>query len=386
MDDIYSRKSRWKALLAVAGMIIVIITLFYSQYLAERLKENEKNNVELYAQTLRSLSDQNNNIDLQLQLEILERINNIPVILESDLGELEGHNFVLDSVISEQSFLEKELDWIIKNGYEPIVGPGGYATKIYYKNSPLYSRIKYFPIVTVLLLGTFILFAYYLFSSARKSEQNRVWVGMAKETAHQLGTPISAILAWIEHLKEYTNGHPEQEEIVEELIKDVDRLDLVADRFSKIGSAPKLVKIDLYKELEDCKNYMQKRAPKNIKFDFDSGDSKFVMINKHLFDWVVENLIRNALDAMGSHGFITTKVYEENNYFCVDLSDTGKGIPASKFKTVFQPGFSTKQRGWGLGLSLAKRIIENYHSGKIFVKSSIPNEKTTFSIKLPKAL
>jgi signal transduction histidine kinase len=208
---------------------------------------------------------------------------------------------------------------------------------------------------------------------------------MAKETAHQLGTPISAILAWIEHLKEILGDDPDQQEIITELTKDVNRLDLVADRFSKIGSAPKLVEIDLYAQLDECKEYMEKRASRKIVFDFDKGSGKNVMINEHLFNWVIENLIRNALDAMGGTGKISTIVYEENNYFCLDLTDTGKGIAPSKFKTIFQPGYSTKSRGWGLGLSLAKRIIENYHSGKIYVKNSTPNQETTFTIKLPKA-
>ena len=385
MHDIYSRKSTWKALLLIVGLVIMMITVLYSNYLANRLKENERNNVELWVETIKSFSREDSKVDATLQAEIMERINDIPVILENDTGDLEGHNFIQDSTITDQEFLRAEVDWIKEHGYEPIDGPSGYTNTIYYKNSPLYNRIKYFPVVTMLLLGAFGLFGYYLFSTARRSEQNRVWVGMAKETAHQLGTPISAILAWIEHLKEYTDGDPAQEEIIVELTKDVERLDLVADRFSKIGSIPKLVKIDLYQEMQECKTYMAKRASKKIEFKFDSGSDKYVMINKHLFDWVIENLIRNALDAMGSTGVISSKVYEENDYFCVDISDTGKGIPSSKFKTIFQPGYSTKQRGWGLGLSLANRIIENYHSGKIFVKSSIPNEKTTFTIKLPKA-
>jgi hypothetical protein len=369
----------------IVGIIILLITVLYSNYLANRLQENEKNNVELWVETIKSFSREDSKVDARLQGEILNRINDIPVILESENGELVGEHFIGDSTIMDQDFLTKEVEWIKENGYEPIAGPGGYANTIYYKNSPLYNRIRYFPLVTMFLLGAFGLFGYYLFSSARRSEQNRVWVGMAKETAHQLGTPISAIMAWIEHLKEHIGGSPEQEEIIEELTKDVKRLDLVADRFSKIGSAPKLIKTYIYEELEECKSYMAKRASKKIKFDFEEGSGLYVMINKHLFDWVIENLIRNALDAMGPNGTISTKVYEENDYFCIDLSDTGKGILSSKFKTVFQPGYSTKQRGWGLGLSLAKRIIENYHSGKIFVKSSVPDEKTTFTIKLPKA-
>jgi len=386
MEDIYTQKSRWKILLGVAGLIIVLITLFYSNYLANKLKENEKNNVELFAETLKSTFRGSVEIekDLTLNLAILERINNIPVILENDAGILMGENFA-DSTIHDQDFLNQELEEIKENGYEPIKGPPGYANMIYYKNSPLYNRIKYFPIVTVLLLGVFILFAYYLFNASRISEQNRVWAGMAKETAHQLGTPISAIMAWIEHLKEILGDDPDKQEIITELTKDVNRLDLVADRFSKIGSAPKLVSIDLYAQLEECKHYMEKRASKKIVFDFDKGSGKNVMINEHLFNWVIENLIRNALDAMGAKGKISTIVYEENNYFCLDLTDTGKGISPSKFKTIFQPGYSTKTRGWGLGLSLAKRIIENYHSGKIYVKNSTPNQETTFTIKLPKA-
>ena len=388
MEDIYSNRSRWKILLGIAGLIIVLITLFYSNYLATKLQENEKNNVELYAAALKSLVKESQEtgveIDYTLNMAILERYNSIPVILESDAGVLIGENFS-DSTINDQVFLAAELEQIKKSGFTPIKGPAGYANMIYYKNSPLYNRIRYFPIVTVLLLGVFILFAYYLFNASRVSEQNRVWAGMAKETAHQLGTPISAIMAWIEHLKEILGDDPDQQEIITELTKDVNRLDLVADRFSKIGSAPKLVEIDLYAQLDECKEYMEKRASRKIVFDFDKGSGKNVMINEHLFNWVIENLIRNALDAMGGTGKISTIVYEENNYFCLDLTDTGKGIATSKFKTIFQPGYSTKSRGWGLGLSLAKRIIENYHSGKIYVKNSTPNQETTFTIKLPKA-
>lgn len=386
MQDLYSKKFYWKLILGILGIVIFLVTLVYSNYLANRLAENEKNNIEIFVEALKSVSKQSKvDDDIGVETFILEKINTtskIPIILESDKGELEGFNYK-DS--TDQEFLALEIEAFLAAGNEPIQGPGGYASLIYYKNSRLYTLIKYFPLVTMFLLGTFILLGYYFFNLARRSEQNRVWAGMAKETAHQLGTPISAIMAWIEHLKETVTKSPETDEIITELTKDVNRLDLIADRFSKIGSAPKLVKIDLYKELEECKLYMQKRASKKMVFDFEKGDSKFVMINEHLFDWVIENLIRNALDAMGGTGKISTKVYEENNYFCVDLTDTGKGIPSSKFKTVFQPGYSTKQRGWGLGLSLAKRIIENYHSGKIYVKRSTPNKETVFTIKLPQA-
>ena len=223
-------------------------------------------------------------------------------------------------------------------------------------------------------------------SSARQAEQNRVWVGMAKETAHQLGTPISAIVAWIEHLRGMSINRPDQLEILDELTNDVARLDLIADRFSKIGSAPNLEAKDIYKELDKARIYMQRRASRRVKFQFPEtgAEKKYVNINAPLFNWVMENLLRNALDAMDGEGLIKADVYEDHEMVCIDISDTGKGIPSSKQKMVFQPGFTTKKRGWGLGLSLAKRIIEEYHEGKIFVKQSEQNQGTIFTIKLPK--
>ena len=208
---------------------------------------------------------------------------------------------------------------------------------------------------------------------------------MAKETAHQLGTPISAILAWIEHLKEDANA--QQSEIVGELQRDVRRLEKVAERFSKIGSAPKLEPANIYTELDRTRDYMAKRAPRRIEFDFPEDSEHpplIVQINPHLFNWVVENLLRNSLDAMEGEGKISAVVHDETNYISIDISDTGKGIPPGKLRRVFRPGYTTKKRGWGLGLSLAKRIIENYHSGKIFVKHSKVGEGSTFTIRLPK--
>jgi signal transduction histidine kinase len=240
--------------------------------------------------------------------------------------------------------------------------------------------------VQLLLLVAFVIFGYFGFSAARKSEQNRVWAGMAKETAHQLGTPISAIIGWIEHLKMTSEDNEENLEIVAELRKDVERLELIADRFSKIGSDPVLESVNILDQLEQIKTYMQRRSPRNIQYDFpdSEGTPVYGQINPHLFTWVLENLIRNALDAMGPKGIIKAELTANQNSISIHLSDTGKGIPANQLKKVFQPGFSTKKRGWGLGLSLAKRIIENYHRGKIFVKQSKPDEGTTFTIKLPK--
>ncbi len=381
--DIYEQKSRWKIYLAIAAFIIVAITMVYTNYIASRLVEGEKDKVELYAKVMKELSNDNADInsDVTTYLAMSQTlVKDIPVILVNETGDIAGSlNF------GDNANLERELDWIKKNGNPPIEATG-YARYIYYKHTYLLTLLSYFPALQILLLLFFVGIGYLAFSTARSSEQNRVWAGMAKETAHQLGTPITAILGWLEHLRMMKGEDEETMEIVGELENDVNRLNLVADRFSKIGSAPELQAINVYEELDKCKVYMERRAPRKVKFDFPAPDSpaKNININQHLFDWVVENLIRNALDAMDGKGEISAEVTEDKEFINIDISDTGKGIPANKHKTVFQPGFTTKKRGWGLGLSLAKRIIESYHSGKIFVKKSIVNEGTTFTIKLPK--
>lgn len=386
--DIYQQRSRWKAILAILAAILLLITTLYSNYLANRLKENEEKNISLYTQALEDLLNPANlsgshdalQDDVTLQNSIMNAFP-LPVIFEDENGELTGYNWD-ESKNEDKAFLAHQKALFLSDGMKPIKGTG-YMNNIYCFNSPLLNYIKYYPLIQFFLVGLFILMGYFAFSASRKAEQNRVWAGMAKETAHQLGTPISAIMAWIMHLKEGTKDE-EQKEIIYELERDVERLELVADRFSKIGSAPELEEVNLYDELQEVKEYMQRRAPKKIEFVFPKTEDQIrVNINKHLFDWVIENLIRNSLDAMPGTGTIKAEVYLDGEYAAVDLTDDGKGIPSSKFKTVFQPGYSTKKRGWGLGLSLAKRIIENYHNGKIFVKSSKPDEGTTFTIKLP---
>jgi hypothetical protein len=387
--DIYSKRHTWKIILGLIALIILIITSFYSNFLAQKLAEKESKEVYYFSQAIESVTAFDDpselNEDFHPLSDTILRSYSIPTILESEEGFLQGYN-LRNEFETDQEYLENEKQKLLRQGVKPIEG-SGYHKFIYFKNTRLYTIIKYFPLVQILLISSFVILGYFLFSTSRRAEQNRVWAGMAKETAHQLGTPISAIIAWIEHLKESSTDNQDHLEIISELEKDVDRLGLIADRFSKIGSAPKLVKINLVKELETCKNYMAKRASRRISFNFPTPDSEpyYVMINQHLFEWVVENLMRNSLDAMGGEGSISAKLYRDNQWICVDLIDTGKGIPTSKFNTVFQPGFSTKKRGWGLGLSLARRIIENYHRGKIFVKNSKLNEGTTFTIKLPQA-
>ena len=377
--DIYSRRSMWNTLLAIIGLIILAVTIVYTNYLSRELAIGEQKNKDLYVEATQRLSESELNEDLTF-LANIQRAFPIPVIVKYEDGLLQGNNWG-EEKDTLKSFLANKIQDYRASGQEITRTEAN--QEIYFFDSPLYARIQYFPLVQGLLIGLFIFLGYYTVTSSRRAEQNRVWAGMAKETAHQLGTPISAILAWIEFLKESNKERPEELDVIQELSSDVERLELIADRFSKIGSKPELEDVNIYEELDEIKTYMARRASKNVVFDFDEGEQILkAKANKHLFSWVMENLIRNALDAMDGKGKISTAVYTENNFICIDLSDSGKGIPAGKHKTVFQPGYSTKKRGWGLGLSLAKRIIEEYHKGKIYVKSSKPNEGTTFTIKL----
>jgi signal transduction histidine kinase len=381
--DIYTKKSRWKIYLAIAGVIIILISMFYTNYLVKKLKAEEVKKANLVSSAISSAGKMPLDYDLNLHYEVIGSNETIPIVIEDEKGKLTGHLYD-EALLEDQEFLKGEKEKIIETGGNIIEGVG-YAKYIYFKNSNLIRLLSYLPYIQFLLISAFIAAGYFSFSTARRSEQNQVWAGMAKETAHQLGTPISAIIAWIEHLKIEAEGNPDQMEIIGELRNDVTRLELIADRFSKIGSEPVLEKINIYDELEKCRVYMERRASRKVKFNFPNPTTNpiFVNINPPLFDWVIENLLRNSLDAMDGSGDITVFVEEEGNEVSINLSDTGKGIPANKFKTVFEPGFTTKKRGWGLGLSLAKRIIDNYHKGKIFVKNSKLDGGTTFCIKLP---
>ena len=386
--SLFSSNNYWKFVLMVLGAAILAATIIYSNFLAEKLKKNEEKNIILYTEAIKGLIKLNDQETYDENYwEFINTVKDsfpLPVIYEDENGELEGLNFKKEN-LNNQEFLIKKRDEFLASGEVPISGKG-YAKYIYCFNSPLLTYIKLFPVVQGLLVGLYIALGYFIFNSSRKAEQNRVWAGMAKETAHQLGTPISAILGWVEYLKDNYAEQPDQLDVLNELTKDVDRLELVADRFSKIGSEPVLKPADIFIELYEVKEYLQRRASRKIVFNFKAPDAEiFAMINKHLFAWVIENLIRNSLDAMDGKGTISCKVFKQNNYVCIELSDTGHGIPSHKFKSVFRPGYSTKKRGWGLGLSLAKRIIEEYHKGKIYVKSSKPNEETIFAIILPLA-
>lgn len=355
--------------MAAGGVAILLVSLFYTRYLSKMLAESERTKVEIFVSALHQLTDEDKALeeDITFQREIVSSNTTIPVAIVNDQG---GIDFSVNFERDDEEYVKREVEVLKKDGFKPI--PGFAGASVYFKESRVLRQLRYFPLIQLILIAAFIGFGYVSFSSARRAEQNRVWVGMAKETAHQLGTPISAIIAWIEHLKEMMPADEESQGILLELRKDVHRLELVADRFSKIGSTPVLEPVNIYEELEQCRAYMQIRAPRKVAFHFPepTHEPAFVNLNPHLFDWVVENLLRNAIDAMDGKGSIRAEVYEDGDSVSIDISDTGKGIPSGKFKAVFQPGYTTKKRGWGLGLSLAKRIIEEYHSGKIFVKRS----------------
>lgn len=255
-------------------------------------------------------------------------------------------------------------------------------TYIYYLSSGLLTQLRYYPLIQMGIIGLFLLVAYVLFSTARKSEQDQVWVGMSKETAHQLGTPLSSMIAWLELMKMDGVNHP----AIEELDKDVKRLETISQRFSKIGSVPKLESVNITSLLYQTIDYLKKRTSKKVTYQINIAEDQNIMVplNAELFEWVVENLVRNAVDAMGGSGRFTIDMTESPHHIMLDFSDTGKGIPRGKFRTIFKPGYTSKKRGWGLGLTLARRIIRTYHKGNIFVKSSAPDKGTTFRIVLKK--
>ena len=504
--NIYSKKQGWKLLLAIAAMIIVIASLWYTNTLVRHIAEEEREQVELWAEAIQKkaklvkytgdlfekISSEErkrielwaeankriattDNSDLTFYLDIISSNTTIPVIVvdenekiinsrnfeegkEEDMeflmreleeikkqhepidlnihvtstytihqklyykdskifSELKNvlddliESFISESVINSASvpviFTDSTQSNIIEYGNldevqikedtnylnqtitqmkaqnDPIkvVLDNNSVNYIFYKDSSLLQQLKYYPFFQFFVIGLFLLIAYYLFSTARNAEQNQVWVGMAKETAHQLGTPLSSLIAWVEYLK----LKDVDDKTINELSKDIHRLEMITERFSKIGSVPKLEQENIKEVVNDSLNYLRSRISKKVNIDLNIVGSNDIhaKLNPSLFSWVLENLIKNAVDAMEGNGNITISVTDQTQFVYIDITDTGKGIPRAKQKTVFEPGFTTKKRGWGLGLSLVKRIIENYHSGKIFVKQS-DAMGTTFRIVLNK--
>lgn len=513
--NIYSRKQRWKWLLLIAAMVIVVASLWYSSRLVHKISVSEKHNVELWAEAVRRkalmmeatnllyskiakeerkkvevwaeatslMSDSlivNNNNAFTLVVDVIRNNETVPVIVTDGKGKIIIHRNLDPDKSKDKKYLQEMLDEMrrqhdsipidvsnrvydsnaelkynylfyhdskvfdeIKESYEdnersfikevasnpasaPAIytdsssthiiaygnldtlqlrqdsaaylhealanliadgdtilvsfSPGKKKNIIYYMESPQLQQLRYYPAFQFIVIGMFLLVAYLLFSTSRRAEQNNVWVGMAKETAHQLGTPLSSLIAWLEFMK--LKGV--DDEMTKEIAQDVKRLEMITERFSKIGSQPKLDGENIHDALANSIDYIRSRSPKSVQFHYTPGERIEVPLNVPLFAWVIENLCRNAVDAMDGVGEITVEVSDLQQFVYIDISDTGKGIPRSKQKTIFEPGFTTKKRGWGLGLSLCKRIIEQYHKGEIFVKRSVPEKGTTFRIVLRK--
>lgn len=384
--DIYVKKRRWKILLLFAAIIIGVASLTYTNWLTEKLAEEERKKILLWAEATEQVArgEISNEADWSLIQNIQENNSTIPIIVIDNEGEI-----LIDANISynpnrRQQHLEKELKRM-KSHSAPIEINIADDEKqyFYYRESYLLRNLRVFPILQLLVIFLFIGVAYLAFSASRSAEQNQVWVGMSKETAHQLGTPISSLMAWIELLR-LQNA---DETILDEFEKDIKRLEKITERFSKIGSMPELLTLNLLNVITSSVEYLRKRSSGKVIYTImaDENETWDAPLNEALFSWVIENLCKNAIDAMNSEGTITLQLKKRDKEIILDITDTGKGVPKSQFKTIFNPGFSTKKRGWGLGLSLAKRIIENYHGGKIFIKNSEIKKGTTFRIILPKS-
>lgn len=407
MSRVYEFIRRYgKTIFLFCAAVVVGIFLYVSNDLIHDLAIQERDRMEIWADATKEIinigslemSDsemtQTSNTDIDFLLSIIERNTTIPVLLTDDAGNILQHrNFELPDPIDSlnflslsprnEAFLKDKLSSLstTNNVIHIIIAPGR-DQHLYYEDSTLLKRLSYFPYVQLIVMLVFIAVVYFAVLSTKKAEQNKVWVGLSKETAHQLGTPISSLMGWMEVLPDLgVDGAT-----VAEMNKDVTRLSTIASRFSKIGSIPKMEDSEINAIASGAVGYMATRISSNVKMEFHMSTSLLpVKACAPLLEWVMENLIKNAVDAMGGNGRITVETSADHNHAIIDITDTGKGIPRKNFKTVFNPGFTTKKRGWGLGLTLAKRIIEEYHKGKIYVKNSVPGQGTTFRIEIPLA-
>jgi K+-sensing histidine kinase KdpD len=390
-SDFYQHNTNLKWVVLVVSVFISIGSIYYTNILVEQLKQRERQQVELFARALEyTLNDESNDNILFITDEIIFKNNSIPTIWITREGQHQYRNVDIDESWSDErkkNALKAQINEM-KKLYEPIkmtyrengiVEDYGY---VYYKNSYLLKQLIAYPYIQLSVIAIFGFIAYLAFNYSRAAEQNRVWVGLAKETAHQLGTPLSSLMAWIEVIRE--DPEISKKGMVEELEKDIQKLRIVTERFSSIGSTPILKSENVVLLINNVVTYLRPRVSAKIKIEvFTLSENITAMVHAPLFEWVIENLCKNAVDAMGNTGTIAIKILRgsEGKVF-IDISDTGKGIPRSKIDMVFRAGFTTKKRGWGLGLTLAKRIIDTYHNGKIYVKSSEENMGTTFRIAL----
>ena len=374
----------WRTGLAIIAIAIISGTIFYSNYLAKKIATEERQKIEQWVEAVKDISN-TNVLPTNLSSKILvENNKDIPMIAVNEKDSIfESNNLDSFSIQNDAGYLREKLNEF-KELHAPIswVNPldSLQTNHLYYGESSLQKEVKYYPLIQLFIVALFIIITLIAITTKHTSTQNQVWAGMAKETAHQLGTPLSSLEGWIELLRENT----ESEKIAIEMSKDVDRLKLVSDRFGKIGSIPQLEEINVIEQVESMVTYIKRRSPDRIFFSINTFNETEVMamINAPLFDWVIENLLKNALDAMDGKGRINITIKNETTQVIIDVADTGKGISKQNTKKVFLPGFTTKKRGWGLGLSLSKRIIEQYHKGELFVKQSDAGKGTTFRIVL----
>ncbi len=365
----FRNKNLWKLSLLLFAVIIGMSSLVYTESLVRKLKTEERKNVELWAEATRLISLPDTNQNVEFLSTIIEKNNTVPVILTDETDSIiDSRNFDIRKT-GDYKYIRNKLEKI-KEKSKPIVNNlgNGHFNLIYYKDSTILTMLIFYPYVQLAIITLFILVSYLAFSSSRKAEQNQVWVGMSKETAHQLGTPTSSLAGWIEIMQQ---KYPEIK-ITKELALDVERLEKVTERFSRIGSKPLLSNENLIAIISRTVDYLKSRTSSKVRFilGYNPAVEVYVPVNSALFEWVIENLFKNAIDSMEGNGEITVRILETEKHASIDISDTGKGIPKFAFKKIFYPGFTTKKRGWGLGLSLAKRIIEEYHNGRIFVRYS----------------
>ena len=376
---------RIRTVLIIVAIVIAVSSLFVSQSLVKDLSREEHSKMELFAQAYQSLSDADENTDLSLVLAVMSGNQTIPVIVVDETGDIKSFLNIeirkVDTLAYLNSCVERmrSLGNAIKIYYDE--SDTEHYNEVCFDESLLLNRLTVYPYIQLSVVMLFVLIAIFALLSFKKTEQNRVWVGLSKETAHQLGTPISSLMAWNELLKDKYKD----DELISEMEKDVNRLQMVAERFSKIGSMPEPVQADMVGVLDGVIDYVEHRSPATVKFirNFPNPPVN-AKVNASLFGWVIENICKNAVDAMSGKGKLTIKLTEEKNYVTIDVTDTGKGIAKNSWRSVFDPGYTTKERGWGLGLSLAKRIVTEYHKGKIYVAHSELGKGTTFRIEIPR--
>lgn len=391
MAGLYN-SSKLKVVVLVVSLLIGTASIWYTNELVYKLAQREKQQINLFAKGLQAVADPNNDGSISfLFQEIIEANNSIPVILtDENENPISDKNIDVPKGLSEINriaFLKNEISEMKQVQRPILVEPAeGLKNYIFYKNSFLLTQLIYYPYIQLTIIALFAIITFVAYSYSKRSEQNRIWVGLAKETAHQLGTPLSSLIAWIEIFRE--DPEFKNKEVLDELEKDVNRLEMITARFSNIGSTPSLQEELLFSTIEHTVSYLKTRLSKKIKISLTNilPLDERVKINKPLFDWVIENLCKNAVDAMDGTGDIRIHLFPLNeNKIGIDVSDTGKGMIKSRFHEVFKPGFTTKKRGWGLGLTLVKRIVEDYHLGKIAVHHSEVGKGTTFRIVMNRA-